>query len=268
MCDLVKIAISYVKELKRSVNNSNKYLNINSVNSQLKRSMNVNNNSTNQIPSSISCSSISSDISNISSMKRLSTCSNTEDLFKNVAKNNLKKKRNWFTPMSIIRSFSINLSRTSSNQSQANSASKTDSSSNQENKENNIPEVKEKNQELIIKKNEILIPTKIVESIEIVNKAEENVVQSVNWTKINFEKLLVNGKQCINRLNTSATQLPLLIKKDSFKCLRFSLSIFLFTFSLIFFLITLLQEEDFYENSFKTLCKYIQLKKPALKELK
>jgi len=67
------------------------------------------------------------------------------------------------------------------------------------------------------------------------------VVSSDNNTADNF---LIKTQLHFNSLKN----LPHLIKQDSFKFLRLTLSTVILVFSLLFFLLTFLQDKDFYEN--------------------
>ena len=92
--------------------------------------------------------------------------------------------------------------------------------------------------ELLLKEsieNELNIATPDENEIRI----NENLIHLINFAKDSYKLI-----------RSVTKQLPGLIKKDSFKYLRYSVSIFLLVFSLVFFLLTLYQEKDIYENVF------------------
>lgn len=109
--------------------------------------------------------------------------------------------------------------------------------------------------ELLLKEsieNELNIATPDENEIRI----NENLIHLMNFAKDSYKLI-----------RSVATQLPGLIKKDSFKYLRYSVSILLLVFSLVFFLLTLYQEKDIYENVFNFFYSNIEIKNTDSKAL-
>lgn len=83
----------------------------------------------------------------------------------------------------------------------------------------------------------------------------------------NYTKLLnvyKSGVQTFSNLKDVVKQFVNLIRKDSFKCLRFAISIFLLIFSVLFFLFALLQDIDVYERMFDYFINNLEIKNPNI----
>ena len=102
------------------------------------------------------------------------------------------------------------------------------------------------------KVNELKLATPVKNEI----KMNENLIYFINFAKDRYKLI-----------RTVATQLYALIKQDSFKYLRYSVSILLLVFSLVFFLLTLYQEKDIYENVFNFFYSNIEIKNTDSKAL-
>lgn len=102
-------------------------------------------------------------------------------------------------------------------------------------------------------------------------KTEKEQLQHDDQTVVASEVIVENGKnkyisnarQYLGKVEKYFSQLPSLIKKDSFKFLRFSISCLIFIFSLIFFLLTFFQDEDFYENFFNLIKNHVFVNNPT-----
>lgn len=86
---------------------------------------------------------------------------------------------------------------------------------------------------------------------EINSRYEENnqmVVEQMATKKSTSRHRVVidEAKKYINKVDVFVNQYVALVKKDSFKLLRHSLSMLILVFSLIFFLLAVLQNEDFF----------------------
>lgn len=71
------------------------------------------------------------------------------------------------------------------------------------------------------------------------------------------QSILHNTKGYLVKFKHGMYELPDLIKKDSFKYLRLTLSTLILAFSLLFFLLTFFQGEDLYENLFSLIKNYV-----------
>lgn len=85
---------------------------------------------------------------------------------------------------------------------------------------------------------------------EINSRYEENnqmVVEQMATKKSSRHRVVIDeAKKYINKVDVFVNQYVALVKKDSFKLLRHSLSMLILVFSLIFFLLAVLQNEDFF----------------------
>lgn len=90
---------------------------------------------------------------------------------------------------------------------------------------------------------------------------DQNIIQEsvLNRTK----KYIEQSKIYYNKMEAVFKHIFSLIKKDSFKFLRLSLSFIIIFFSLLFFLLTFLQDEDFFENLFNAIKSYVFVNNPT-----
>ncbi len=82
--------------------------------------------------------------------------------------------------------------------------------------------------------------------------SEKNVSSMIDKVRENFFK----SKSIIN-------ELPNLLSKDSFKYLRFGLSVFILIISVLFLLLTLFQDSNIYDNAFRFIYNNIEIKNPT-----
>lgn len=76
--------------------------------------------------------------------------------------------------------------------------------------------------------------------------------------------LCVNeSREYWRRAELACDQLVDLVRQDSFRFLRLSVSVLILVFSLLFFLLTFFQDEDFYESLFHVVKNYVFVNNPT-----
>ena len=84
-------------------------------------------------------------------------------------------------------------------------------------------------------------------------------------------RMAITGRECLDTAQQSAKKLHHLVKKDSFQCVRKSISLFIAFFCLIYFCVCILfaffREKKIYENLFKFVYDNIEINNPQISAL-